>query len=149
MYVKQFSLGNDIFLAIEQTWIIQILFNLERRRYQDLKAFWKTLCHSLTASNFFRHFRVSPEFFYLIMNSIVPSLSDDNAWPRCGGPILPKKKKLSSVFLWCMANQETIREVSNTSAIDTTTVHKIVVAMSLKQLTKIYNYLTLNKNFYK
>ncbi|XP_052711582.1 uncharacterized protein LOC128185912 isoform X2 [Crassostrea angulata] len=62
------------------------------------------------------------------MNSIVHSLIDDNAWPGGVEPILPEKKLL--VFLWYMANQETLREVSNTFAIGTTTVHEIIMAVS-------------------
>lgn len=72
-----------IFLAIEQTWIIQIFLNLERRRnISRLEVFSENIVPQLDSNQFLRYFKVSIEFFYVIMNSIVPSLSDDNAWPR-------------------------------------------------------------------
>ena len=94
-----------------------------------------------------RHFRVSPEIFELIMNSIVHSITDDIAWPGGSEPILPEKKLL--VFLWYMANQETLREVSNTFAIGTTTVHEIVMTVSeaisenLENVSKNYGWVII------
>ncbi|XP_034317149.2 uncharacterized protein [Magallana gigas] len=118
-----------IFIAMEQTWIMQIILNLERRRYNPrLEGFSENIVPQFDSKQFLRHFRVNPEIFYLIMNSIVHSLTDDNAWPGGVEPILPEKKLL--VFLWYMANQETLREVSNTFAIGTTTVHEIIMAVS-------------------
>lgn len=71
-----------IFLAIKQTWIIQILLNLERRRYiPRLKGFSENIVPQFDSKQFLRHFRLSSEMFDLIMNSIVHSLTDDNAWP--------------------------------------------------------------------
>ena len=96
------------------------------------------------SKQFLRHFRVSPETFDVIMNSIVHSITDDIAWPGGSKPILPGKKLL--VFLWYMANQETLREISNTFAIGTTTVHEIVMTVSeainenLVSVSKNYGY---------
>jgi hypothetical protein len=57
--IKKAQLYEDLFiedetdilflLVIEQTWITQILFNLEQRRHIPRQ---KTLCHSLTTNNF-------------------------------------------------------------------------------------------------
>ena len=50
------------------------------------------------------------------------------------------------MFLWYMANQETLREVSNTFEIGTTTVHEIVMTVSeainenLVNVSKNYGY---------
>ena len=137
----------DIFywLAIEQTWIAQLLLNLERRRHiPRLGGFTENIVPQFDNKQFLRHFRVSPEIFELIMNSIVHSITDDIAWPGGSEPILPEKKLL--VFLWYMANQETLREVSNTFAIGTTTVHEIVMTVSeainenLVNVSKNYGY---------
>ena len=137
--IKKAQLYEDLFiedetdslflLVIEQTWITQILFNLEQRRYiPRLGGFSENIVPQFNNKQFLRHFRVSPEIFYIIMNSVVHSIADDGAWPGGSEPILPEKKLL--VFLWYMANQETLREVSNTFAIGTTTVHEIVIAVS-------------------
>uniref|UniRef100_A0A8W8MT86 DDE Tnp4 domain-containing protein n=1 Tax=Magallana gigas TaxID=29159 RepID=A0A8W8MT86_MAGGI len=72
-----------IFIAMEQTWIMQIILNLERRRYNPrLEGFSENIVPQFDSKQFLRHFR------------------------------------------------ETLREVSNTFAIGTTTVHEIIMAVS-------------------
>ncbi|XP_055999081.1 uncharacterized protein LOC130047721 [Ostrea edulis] len=115
-------------LAVKQTWIIQILLNLERRYIPRLGGFSENIVPQFDSKQFRRHFRVSPEIYEIILNSVVDSITDDNAWPGGSEPIPPNKKLL--VFLWYMANQETLREVSNTFAVGITTVHEIVITVS-------------------
>jgi hypothetical protein len=114
--------------VIEQTWITQSLFNLEQRRYiPRLGGFSENIVPQFNNKQFLRHFCVSPDIFDIIMNSVVHSITDDGGWPDGSEPVLPEKKHL--VLLWYMVNQETLREVSNTFAIGTTTVHEIVIAV--------------------
>ncbi|XP_056016608.1 uncharacterized protein LOC125677829 [Ostrea edulis] len=115
-------------LAVKQTWIIQILLNLERRYIPRLGGFSENIVPQFDSKQCRRHFRVSPEIYEIILNSVVDSITDDNAWPGGSEPIPPNKKLL--VFLWYIANQETLREVSNTFAVGITTVHEIVITVS-------------------
>ena len=58
----------DIFywLAIEQTWIAQLLLNLERRRHiPRLGGFTENIVPQFDNKQFQRNFRVSPEIFEL------------------------------------------------------------------------------------
>ena len=90
----------DIFywLAIEQTWIAQLLLNLERRCHiQRFAGLTENIVPQFDNKKFFRHFRVSPEIFELIMNSIVHLSQMILHGPVGQNPYCPKKA--SSVFM--------------------------------------------------
>ena len=94
----------DIFywLAVEQTWMAQLLLNLERRCHiPRLGGFSENIVPQFDNKQFLRHFLVSPEIFELIMNSIVHSITDNIAWYCMARRVRTHTagKKASSVFI--------------------------------------------------
>lgn len=117
-------------LLIKQTWafhLLALVLNQERCHIPRLGGFSEDIVPQLNNKQFLRHFRVSPEIFIIVLNSIIHSL-DDNPWPGGSEPILPEKQLL--IFLWYIANQESLREVGNTFAVGVTTVHEVVARVS-------------------
>lgn len=115
---------------IKQTWsfhLIALVLNQERCHIPRLGGFSEDIVPQLNNKQFLRYFRVSPENVFIVLNSIIHSL-DDNPWPGGSEPILPEKQLL--IFLWYIANQESLREVGNTFAVGVTTVHEIVARVS-------------------
>lgn len=112
-------------LLIKQTWsfhLLTLVLNQEHCNIPRLGGFSEDI-----VPQFLRHFRVSPEIFIIVLNSIIRSL-DDNPWPGGSEPILPEKQLL--IFLWYIANQESLREVGNTFAVGVATVHEVVARVS-------------------
>lgn len=87
-------------LLIKQTWsyhLLALVLNQERCHIPRLGGFSEDIVPQLNNKQFLRHFRVSPEIFIIVLNSIIHSL-DDNPWPGGSEPILPEKQLL--IFLW-------------------------------------------------
>lgn len=107
--------------------VLALFLNQKRSHIPRLFGFSEVIVPEFNSKQFLRHFRVSTEIFNIILIRVV-NLLDENLWPGGSEPISPEKQLL--IFLWYMANQESLREVGNTFAVGVTTVNEIVAKVS-------------------
>ncbi|XP_041347129.1 protein ANTAGONIST OF LIKE HETEROCHROMATIN PROTEIN 1-like [Gigantopelta aegis] len=99
---------------------ILLLSNIPRsvpriKGYRDVIA-------EMTETDFLEHFRVSRHVFEQLLDCVTPHIISNYVG---GNEPLPPDQQLS-IFIWYIANQESMREVSQVFGVSMSTVHSVV-----------------------
>lgn len=127
--VLQQMFDNDDLVAIDliesNRLIIELLYSLimPRDAVPRIRYFAEETVPSFSSHDFRTHFRIDHSTFQVILEGVAPLLTSNNP----GGKDQIDVEKQLQIFIWYIANQESMREVSNLFGISISTVHGIVM----------------------
>ena len=94
----------------------------EKRKVPKLVGYAENVVPRYLEEDFHTHFRFSNAVYKLIVERLDPHLSREHG----GGIEQMSPNKQILIFLWYMANQDSMKEVSRQFGIGTSTVHNIL-----------------------
>jgi hypothetical protein len=94
----------------------------EKRKVPKLVGYAENVVPRYLEEDFHAHFRLSNAVYKLIVERLDPHLSREHG----GGIEQMSPNKQILIFLWYMANQDSMKEVSQQFGIGTSTVHNIL-----------------------
>ena len=106
----------------------------EKRKVPKMVGYAENVVPRYLEEDFHAHFRLSNAVYKRIVERLDPRLSREH----CGGIEQVSSNKQILIFLWYMANQDSMREVSQQFDIGTLTVHNI--------LKNVFKYFVQNLN---